>query len=209
MLAAAVLQKLADRSGMESYLEVTVENNPELDLSELDVTRHAGVLLDGVGDVALLKPHREVLQGRPKVTRGGRSTTMIYSYPFTLCRRAVIATFDLSAHNLHLFRTDHWLKHPENVIVLRLTGPAWQADGSEQPQAPRRRDIMHEWTVSETFRFLQECDLEGPAKVLRENGVAGADLLAMSAPDFVQEVRLTPFAARKVEAAAKRFLVGA
>ena len=134
---------------------------------------------------------------------------MMYSYPFALCHRAVIATFDLSAHNLHLFRTDHWLKDPENVIVLRLTGPAWQVDGHEHPQVPRRRDIMREWTVSETFRFLQECDLEGPGTVLHANGVAGADLLTMSAPDLVQEVRLTPFAARKVEAAAKRFLVGA
>ena len=34
---------------------------------------------------------------------------MMYAYPFTLARRAVVATMDLSARNLHLLRTDHWL----------------------------------------------------------------------------------------------------
>ena len=82
------------------------------------VTRHSGVLLDGMSDVLILKRNREVLQGRPKVTKGGRSATMVYSYPYTLCRRAVVVTFDLAAANLHLLRTDHWLQNPHNVIQL-------------------------------------------------------------------------------------------
>ena len=35
----------------------------------------------------------------------------------------VVATFDLSASNLHLFKTDHWLSDPRNVIQLHLTSP--------------------------------------------------------------------------------------
>ena len=33
--------------------------------------------------------------------------TMIYAYRFTLCRRAVVATFDLSTANLRMLRTNH------------------------------------------------------------------------------------------------------
>ena len=35
---------------------------------------------------------------------------MVYSYKYTLARRAIVATFDLSAENLDLFESDHWLK---------------------------------------------------------------------------------------------------
>ena len=57
---------------------------------------------------------------------GGRSATMMYSYPFTLCRRAVVATMDLSASNLQYFSEHHWLSDKRNVIVLRLMEQAWQ-----------------------------------------------------------------------------------
>ena len=55
-----------------------------------------------------------------KLTKGAQSATMIYSYKYTLARRAVIATFDLSAKNLRAFKADHWLKNPLNVIQLHL-----------------------------------------------------------------------------------------
>jgi len=206
MLAASVLRQLAERMSLKGFLEVTVENDPELDFSDLDIFVHAGVLLDGVGDVDLLRPHREVLQGRPKVTKGGRSATMVYAYPFTLCRRAVIATLDLSARNLHLFKRDHWFSDPENVIVLRLSGPAWETELDEEPPAQSRQDIMQGWTAEETCRFLMESDLEGPAAVCRSNGVSGEDLVRMSENDFIKDLLLTPFAARKVEVAATKFL---
>ena len=45
---------------------------------------------------------------------------MIYSYKYTLARRAVIATFDLSAKNLTALTSDHWLRNALNVIQLRL-----------------------------------------------------------------------------------------
>ena len=112
VLAAKVLGDVASLVGVPSFLEVTVEGDLALDLSEFGVAKHAGVLLDGVGDAMMLKSHREVLQGRPKVCRGGKSATMMYSYPFTLCRRAVVTTMDLSAKSLHLLSTDHCLSTP-------------------------------------------------------------------------------------------------
>ena len=45
----------------------------------------------------------------------------MYSYKYTLAKRAVIATFDLSAANLQAMLTDHWLSDAQNVIQLRLT----------------------------------------------------------------------------------------
>ena len=53
---------------------------------------------------------------------------MVYSYPFTLCRRAVVATMDLSASNCDVFENHHWLSDDRNVIVLRLTSSAFECD---------------------------------------------------------------------------------
>ena len=56
---------------LPGHLEVTVEDDMHMDLSEFDLAKHAGVLLDGVGDAMMLKRHREALQGRVKnVPRG-------------------------------------------------------------------------------------------------------------------------------------------
>ena len=43
-------------------MEVTVEDDGYLDFSSFDVAKHSGVLLDGLGDILLLKKHREVGQ---------------------------------------------------------------------------------------------------------------------------------------------------
>ena len=83
------------------------------------------MLFDGVGDAMMLHRHREALQGRAKENRGGRSATMMYAYPFTLCRRAVVATMDLSATNLSFFESHHWLSDRRNVILLKLEQRAW------------------------------------------------------------------------------------
>ena len=63
-----------------------MEDDENMDFSEFDLATHAGVLLDGVGDVKMLKHHREALQGRAKKCRVGKSATMMYSYFFSLCR---------------------------------------------------------------------------------------------------------------------------
>ena len=84
LLATHVLSKVAEvlafpaapteQVGVATpFLEVTVEDSMQLDLSGFDVSTHAGVLLDGVGDTLFLKRNREALQGRPKVCMGGKS----------------------------------------------------------------------------------------------------------------------------------------
>ena len=63
--------------GVLTFLEITVEGDSSLDFSEFDEATHAGVLLDGVADAAELAANREVLQGRAKASKGGRSATMV------------------------------------------------------------------------------------------------------------------------------------
>ena len=175
---------------------MTVEGDSQLDLSEFELTKHAGVLLDGVGDALMLKQHREALQGRAKKCRGGKSATMMYSYAFTLCRRAVIATMDLSAKNLHLLTTDHWLSDSKNVMVLRLTEAAWESSG---PASPPAEEPMEMWGVGAVANWLESMDMAGPAASLKAQGVSGKDLIAFQTEaEFVRDLCTTPFAARKV-----------
>ena len=177
MLAADVLLRVAEVLGVSGFLEVTVEGDASLDLSEFSLADHAGVLLDGIGDVMMLKAHREALQGRAKKCRGGKSATMMYSYAFTLCRRAVVATFDLSARNLHMLSTDHWLSDARNVVVLRLVEPSWVTECDTPVQAPIP---MAAWTVSQVAHWLASSDMAGPASTLQMQGVSGEDLLGFA-----------------------------
>ena len=80
----------------------------------------------GIGDALTLKLNREALQGRPKVCKGAKSATNVYAYEYTFCRRAIVATFDLSAKHLDAFVTDHWLSNDLNVIILKLTDKAYE-----------------------------------------------------------------------------------
>ena len=114
---------------------------------------------------------------------------------------------DLSAANLHLFKTDHWLKDPDNVVQLHVADPAWQTASGPALPLPTPRETVRSWTVAETVRFLQERDLEGPAHLCHASGVAGVDLMSISAEALVHDVRLTPFAAPKVIAAREIFFV--
>ena len=210
MLGEDILIRIGKVLGVPGFMEITIEADEHLDLGEYSHTKHAGILLDGVGDVLFLKHHREVLQGRPKRAKGGKSATMMYSYPFTLCRRAVIVTMDLSAKNLDLLETDHWLSDPKNVQVLKLTAPAW-VDGRPDaaPAAPMgRRDAMASWAVADLVLFLEKHDLAGPANVLYQNGVNGRDLLDMSPDSMQHDLRLSAFAARKVLVARDTYLQG-
>ena len=130
-----VLRRVGELADAPAALEITVEANPCLDLADFDRVRHAGVLLDGVGDAMTLKRNRDSLHGRAKVSKGGQSATNVYAYKYTFCRRAVVATLDLSAVNLDQFEKDHWLSSELNVIVLRLTEPAFGARA--EPSSPR------------------------------------------------------------------------
>ena len=149
LLAADVLRRLQAVVGTEGFLEITVEMNEHLDFSDFNVRAHSGVLLDGVGDAFILKRNREALQGRPKASKGAQSATMMYSYTCTLCRRAVVATFDLSAKNLDALREDHWLKDPRNVVQLLLDEKVYD-DTAPVPSPP---PALPAHSVSKWFRL--------------------------------------------------------
>ena len=63
---------------------------------------------------------------------------------------------------------------------------------------PAFQHILQEWRVDDVTDFLQARDLHGPAAALRANGVNGRDLLNATIAELTQDVRLSPFAARKV-----------
>ena len=152
-----------------------------------------------------------MLQGRPKVIRGGRSATMVYSYRFTLARRAVVATMDLTAENLHLFRTNHWLKDAGNVCVVRLHSPAWVGSvGGSVPSTPGSRSSMFtSWTVGELASFDAQQDAEGIAAVVKRNAVTGRDLMAFTCGNDVQaDLCVSPFLAKKLLSLRDAFVRG-
>jgi len=124
-LAASTLRRICKILSVSDFVEVTVGDNGSLDLSDFNIEMHGGILLDGVGDAQMLADHRETLQGRAKEDRGGKSSTMMYAYSFTLARRAVVATMDNAASNLTFFGNHHWLSDQKNVIALRWTAAAW------------------------------------------------------------------------------------
>ena len=207
MLAEHVLTRIGELLGIKGYLEVTVEADEHFDLSEYHHEKHAGVLFDGVGDALLIKRNRELLQGRPKACKGGKSATMKYAYPLTLCRRAVVVTMDLSAANTDLLYTDHWLSDPSNVMLVRLTEPAWETGAAVQQAVPlTKRETMTQWTVGDVVSFLTRKDLAGPASVMHANGVNGADLLGITTSTLEQDLRMSSFAARKVVSARDSYL---
>ena len=210
VLAASVLERVGTAFGLTDFLEITVEDDAFLDLTDLDIRRHAGVLLDGVGDVKVLQKNREVIQGRPKAQKAGKSQAMRFSSVYTLCRRAVVVTFDLSAANLDMLESDHWLSNPNNVILLKLASPAWAtAAATPAPAAePQPRDAMKSFSVDRLGAFLRSRDLAGPASSLFASGVDGADMLDMTQELLVKELRLTGLAARKVLRARDAFLAG-
>ena len=211
-LGGNVLERIAGKLSLTngSYLEVTVETDGHLDLADFDLDVHGGVFLDGLGDIATLKSNRESLQGRPKVTKGARSATMKHAYPYTFARRAIVATSDLSAANIDMLVSDHWLADPRNVLVLRLNEPAWLVPGgqvvSQSTPTETREVMMRRWLAKDVSTFLQKADLEGPAATLFSNGFSGADLFDYGVTALVTDLRLSTFAARKVIAARDAFL---
>ena len=204
LMAGQILEKIGEILGLSAFLEITVEDDGHLDFSELDPSKHAGVLLDGLGDLLLLKRNRETLQGRPKVLKGGRSQTMRYAYPFTLARRGVVVTMDLSATNLHLLDCDHWLSKSKNICVVRLVTSPWQQSAPSQVAPAEER--MKSWTADEVVRFLMEKDLEGPSRTLFANGVRGRDLFQLTVDSLKEDLKLSSFAAHRVLEARREFL---
>ena len=89
----------------------------------------------------------------------------------------MVATFDLSARNLHMLSTDHWLSDARNVVVLRLAEPSWVTECDTPVQAPTP---MAAWTVSQVVHWLESSDMAGPASILQMQGVSGEDLLGFA-----------------------------
>ena len=66
------------------------------------------------------------------------------------------------------------------------------------PQAPLA-DIAKAWSVADVSQFLRQRDAAGIAAVFERNAVNAEDFLAFpGAEDLERDLRLTPFAARKV-----------
>ena len=132
---------------------------------------------------------------------------MIYAYPFTLARRAVVVSVDLAAKNLHLFHTNHWLKDPLNVCHVFLAGPAFEQAAPRRFQAQSSQDRMQSWSVRDVAQFYESKDAVGLAATLEQNAVSGNDLLAFRGwPELATELRLTAFAAKKAVALRDAFL---
>ena len=187
-------------------MEITVEDDGHIDFSYLDPDKHAGVLLDGLGDLLLLKRNRETLQGRPTVMKGGRSQTMRYAYPFTLARRGVVVTMDLSAANIHLLDCEHWLSNISNVRVLRLLA---KPRGHRAVHAEAPDQLMHRWTTEDVVRFLAASDLGGPVRTMVANGVRGRDLMSLPHEELIDDLKLLRFVAGRVLQARDAFLAPA
>ena len=108
----------------------------------------------------------------------------------------VVVALDLEAKNLHLLATDHWLSNPKNVVLIRLSGPAWESEG---PIAQSPADPIVGWSVGAVASWLEDLDMCGPAATLRAQGVSGADLMAFQSPtELARDLGTTPFVAKKV-----------
>ena len=120
---------------------------------------------------------------------------MMYAYPFTLAHRAVVVTFDLSARNLHLLRSDHWLSDPHNVTLLWLQAPAY---GPDLPPPPAPAAQMEAWSVSGVVSFFESKDALALGQKLEASSVTGADLLHLSVDSLQRTLSFNAFAAEKV-----------
>ena len=67
---------------------------------------------------------------------------------------------------------------------------------------------MASWRVDDVVAWARACDIVGPSKVLHENAVNGQDLVNADELLMVKDLRLTPFAARKLLSARGDFFRG-
>ena len=99
------------------------------------------------------------------------------------------------------------MRTSENVIVLRLEEPAWQgAQGVDAPLAPSAAEAMDGWGVADLVAFLKGQDLAGPAAALSASGFNGHDFARTDFAELTADLRLTPFAAKKVLSARASYL---
>ena len=69
-------------------------------------------------------------------------------------------------------------------------------------------EAMKAWCVQGVGNFLRHADLQGAAATCQANGVSGEDLFELCAARLRVDLKMTPFAARKVVQARNAFLHG-
>ena len=101
---------------------------------------------------------------------------------------------DLSARNLHLLRSDHWLSDRDKVVLEWLTAPVF---GLGLPwRSPR--DQMMSWSVAQVTSFFESKDAAALGDMLAANSVQGADLLKLTSESLQEGLRFNSFGALKV-----------
>ena len=102
---------------------IVVEDAEHLDLKGLDNEVHDGVVLDNVNSWNQLRKWRAILQARNVESKGGKSSTGMYSYTQYLFAMPVVVTVDVDTPDAHLVEEGHarasnWLL--TNCIFVRL-----------------------------------------------------------------------------------------
>ena len=94
--------------------------------------------------------------------------------------------------------------NPKNCLVLRLTAPAWVGAAPRPPASARTR--MSSWSCQELQDYLHAHDMAGLADQLYGQSVNGRDFLDLTESQFVKELHMSPFAAKKLVIARNDFV---
>ena len=78
----------------------------------------------------------------------------------------------------------------------------------EQTRAAPPEALLKTWSVADVRVFLNSRDLRGLAELCYTNGVNGADLAQLHEATVIEELRLTPFQARRLQGARAALLAG-
>ena len=71
--------------------------------------------------------------------------------------------------------------------------------GKKKKKRGRKVGWRKTWGVDEVARWLESCDMVGPAAYFRSQGVGGLDLVTFSSEQHLaRDLGLTPFVAAKV-----------
>ena len=171
---------------------------------------HDGIVLDDIRDLEFLAEHQHILQGKYDEraefasTPGGQRAfrRWLYRVPF-------VATANYSTANLEYLRTHDWLKKADNCVVVELhrppvEAPAGPAPLCEGPHVVPPEAALREWSVADVKVFLCARDLRGIADLCFANGVDGADFANFHEDTLAEELKLTPFQAKKLLGARAR-----
>ena len=89
-----------------------------------------------------------------------------------------------------------------------MEAPAGPAPLCEGPHVVPPEAALREWSVADVKVFLCARDLRGIADLCFANGVDGADFANFHEDTLAEELKLTPFQAKKLLGARAAFLSG-